>query len=311
MKFPGKIIGVSLTLAMMLVFSGCANKDASPVQESLRQQIANDAAAKEKSVMGNFTVLIRNKEATAAEVVEFIDNNITTVSADNASTMVIGLEKIQKEKLPKLQDEFAASEASQKVLAKSPVSGVTDSFISNVDNQAVKELLLETKNGGFKIETAEGMYFPVIDYSLYRKYQSVVTQDMAAFIDIMAIESDKTPSKDAALVISWADILNRALTQERFIKEYGNSVKVADIRQLLNRYTAFALYGANNTPLFSYDTGQMAADAKNAYSATLFDAANGSFSQVMSGYLNILKKNDYKLTDEIQQYRNNATKEIR
>ncbi|MPM54662.1 hypothetical protein SDC9_101441 [bioreactor metagenome] len=172
-------------------------------------------------------------------------------------------------------------------------------------------MLLETKNSGYKIETAEGMFFPVIDYAVYKKYRSNVTADIAAFIDIMAVESDKTPIKDAALVISWDEIIKRAQTQEQFIKEYVNSAKVEDMRQQLKRYTAFAMYGGNNTPLFSYETKQMNAEARKTYLATTFDANNGSFSKAMIGYLDVLKKNDYKLTSEVQEYRNKASEDIR
>jgi hypothetical protein len=74
---------------------------------------------------------------------------------------------------------------------------------------------------------------------------------------------------------------------------------------------AFALYGANNTPLFGYDAKQMALDAKKTYLETAFDANNGIFSKVMNGYLAILKKNDYKLTAEVQEHRSKAAEEVR
>jgi hypothetical protein len=171
-------------------------------------------------------------------------------------------------------------------------------------------LLITTKNNGYKIETAEGFYFPVIDYSLYKKYRQNVTPDMAAYIDIMAIESAKTPIKDAALVIGWQEVLQRAKTQEQFIKEYGSSAKSEDMKQLLKRYLVFSLYGANNTPLFSYENKQMVPVAKKAYLEAAFDANNGSFSKLMNDYLTILKKNEYKLTKEVDEFRKKAEAEF-
>lgn len=302
-----------LTLFAVLVFaiSACANKGGNPPSDPAKQQVTETTANKEQAIMDNFSALMQKTDVAIPEIIKFIDDNINAVSQANAATMIIGLEKVQKAKLPKLQDKFADSEAVQKNLTQGYKNDFSDAFINSIQNKEVKDLLLNTKQSGFKIETAEGMFFPVIDYSFYKKYRQAVTQDMATYIDIMAVESEKTPVKDAGLMISWSEVLKRAFQQEHFIREYGNSVKAADIQQLLKRYASFALYGTNNTPLFSYETRQMVSEAKRTYLETTFDANKGSFSKVMNEYLSVLKKNDYKLTNEVQEYRNKAINEIR
>ena len=310
-KFIRQIITSSLIVIVILAVIGCANKGASPSPEPVKQQVVQDKAAKEKAIMDNFNALLQKNEITVSEVIKYVDENIVAVSQPNASVMVIELDKVQKNKLPKMQDKFGDSEAVQNALTTIYKKGLTSQVISSIENQEAKDLLVESQNSGFKIETAEGMYFPVIDYSAYKKYRNAVTQDIAVFINIMAVESDKTPIKDAALIISWSEIIKRAQAQEKFIKDYGNSAKVEDIKQLLKRYSVFALYGANNTPLFSYDTKQLVAEAKKTYLETAFDTNQGAFSKIMNDYLAVLKKNDYKLTAEVQEYRNKASEEIR
>lgn len=310
MRTIKKVTTICFIIILVLAISGCNNKGSGPVKEPARQQTAESTAAQEKAVMENFNALLQKKDVTVPEIIKYNDDHIAAVSQANASTMVIGLEKVQQEKLPAMQDKFADNEAVQKAIDKRYQNGSITS-ISSIENKAVKELLTDSQNSGYKVETAEGMYFPVIDYSFYKKYQSAVTRDIAAFIDIMAVESDKTPVKDAALRISWAEIIKRAKTQEQFIKEYSNSAKLEDMRQLLQRYAAFALYGANNTPLFSYDTKQLVPEAKQAYLETVFDVNQGSFSKAMNGYLAVLKASGYKLTNEVQEYRNKAAEEIR
>lgn len=300
-----------MIVVLVWVIDGCANKGGGLAPESAKQQTAEDVAGKEKVIMDNLNALLQNKAVLVAEIRKYLDENITKVSQSGASNMVIGFEKAQKEMLPKLQDKFGDSEAVQKALTKNYQTGLTNQAGHSIENQEAKALLLEAQSCGFKIETAEGMYFPVIDYSAYQKYRNSVTSDIAAFIDIMAVESDKTPIKDAALMISWSEILKRAMTQEQFIKDYGNSVKVEDMKELLKRYLAFALYGANNTPLFSYDTKQMIPEAKQAYLKITFDPDKGGFSEVMNEYLKVLKKNDYKLTSEVQEYRNKVSEQFR
>ncbi len=154
------------------------------------------------------------------------------------------------------------------------------------------------------------MYYPVIDYEMYKKYQSNLTPDFAAYIDIMAVESQQPPAKDAALRISWDELVKRTLAQERYLAQYPDSPKTTEIKMLLNKYAMFALYGTNNTPLFDYDTKQMAAEAKKGYLETAWDDKNGVFSKTMRQYVTVLKKNDESLTRQVREFQNQSSQEI-
>lgn len=304
MMIINKTAGISLLLVFALAVSGCVAQEAGSLPEPDKPGISEKAAGKEQTVMADFNTLVEVRNAAIPDIIKYIDDNITAMSPGNAAKMLIMLEKVQQERLPEFQSKFDR-EIVQQTLIKNYHSG----YAAIVD-EPVATLLKETAASGYQVETAEGMFFPIIDYARYKKYRSAVTEDIAAYIDIMAIESAKVPAKDAALVISWDEVLQRALMQERFIRDYGNSAKVEDIRQLLKNYAAFALYGANNTPLFSYTTKQMMPKAEKTYLAAAFDNGNGRFSQAMSGYIAILKEYDFKLTDEVQQYRNNAFREF-
>jgi hypothetical protein len=65
-----------------------------------------------------------------------------------------------------------------------------------IGDAELRDALLAVRDGGYRVDTAEGMYFPVIDYGRYRKYRGLVTDDLAAYIDLMAVESDLAPAKD-------------------------------------------------------------------------------------------------------------------
>jgi len=73
--------------------------------------------------------------------------------------------------------------------------------VYEIEDEKVRELLSKTKNSGYRVETAEGMFFPVIDYEVYKKYSEYVTEDVKEYINIMAEESNNPPAKDAALVV--------------------------------------------------------------------------------------------------------------
>jgi len=304
-----------LVSALMVIFlislNGCGNSKQTPGNEAPPQGTQEPATNKDSAVMDEFNRIIQKSDSTAEEIIKFMDQNIAAVSPQNASVMMMELEKKQQQGLPKLQDEFADYGMIQKTLTKDYRRALTETYIHETQDKATKDLLLKTKNNGFKLETAEGFYFPVIDYAFYKKYNLNITQDMVSYIDIMAAESDKTPIKDAALIIGWEEILKRAVSHESFIKKYSNSAKIEDMKKLLKTYLIFALYGSNNTPLFSYDNKEMVPAAKKAYLEAEFNESNGSFSKTMTEYLGILRKNDYKLTKEIDDFRKQAVENFR
>ncbi|MHB1043552.1 MAG: hypothetical protein ACYC0Q_12040 [Eubacteriales bacterium] len=133
---------------------------------------------------------------------------------------------------------------------------------------------------------------------------------MKNYIDIMAEESNKVPAKDAALVIGWDEVLKRALNQENFINNHKDSVKANEIKQLYKKYVTFTLYGLNNTPLFRYDSKTLDPKAREVYLNAVNNAGNSEFLKTLGGFLDLVKNNNYKLTNEVEEYRGNVSKKL-
>lgn len=133
---------------------------------------------------------------------------------------------------------------------------------------------------------------------------------MKNYIDIMAEESNKVPAKDAALVIGWDEVLKRALNQENFINNHKDSVKANEIKQLYKKYVTFTLYGLNNTPLFRYDSRTLDPKAREVYLNAVNNAGNSEFLKALGGFLDLVKNNNYKLTNEVEEYRGNVSKKL-
>ncbi|HEX7714157.1 MAG TPA: hypothetical protein VF531_09045 [Bacillota bacterium] len=262
--------------------------------------------AKEKAMVDGFKVLMAKEEVTPVELIQYMDKNIALVSRQDAATFLMGLERIQKVNLPKWQEKFENEVLQEKMARIYRDNGWTLTDLSGIQDGDLKAIVSGAISNGFKVETAEGFFFPVIDYAFLKKYRAVLPPDMVAYIDIMAEESDKTPVKDAGLMIGWEEVVKRALCQEKFIKEYGSSAQVRAVQQLLNRYLTFALFGTNNTPLFSYETQRMVPKAKQIYQQYTWNNENGRFSALMKEYLSVLKENDFRLTSEVDTYRKKA-----
>lgn len=277
---------VFIILCLSLITMGCANLEKDAKEANV--------------VMTDFKALVQSN-ASAEEVASFINANIKNVSKEDASKMVSDFERVQKDKLAEFEELIFPSETQTKLFAAFKTHGVIDE--ANISDTELKEILSKIKKSGYKIETAEGMFFPVVDYQFYKNFSSYVTDDIKDYINIMTEESDKVPAKDGALVIGWNELLNRAISQERFIATYADSIKISEIEQLHNKYILYTFYGLNNTPLFDYDSQILDPDAKEVYLNAVKDDGNSEYLKALKGFVNVLKDNDYKLTDEVNQYR--------
>ncbi|MGE5632666.1 MAG: hypothetical protein ACM3TR_16490 [Caulobacteraceae bacterium] len=303
-----KLLAGVLLVSVIAVQIGCSPVDNSKgvngsgtKQEETNKQ-AKDEKEKQAAIAADFKALV-DKESGVQELIGFIDKNISSVSKDVASIMITGLEEAQKKYLPDLEKEFYSDVSIQEKMLKEYPRGFDMGKIDNVKDEKLKKLLVETRDSGYKVETAEGMYFPIINYQFYKKYSSYATPDIAEYVNIMSVESDKVPAKDAAIVIGWDEVLNRASSQEKFLEKYGDSIRADDIKELYKKYVTFALYGANNTPMFSYGKKLMDNEAKGIYAKVAASNEGGKLKEIIAGFFDTVKKNGYKLTDEVDQYR--------
>lgn len=295
-----------LTFLVTLVGCNISNPQAS-MQGNLT--VVDKDKAQDTQTIDAFNRLAITRETKVSDLIQFINNKRQGVSAKDMTTMLTALEKAQQQQLPILQEKYEANVVQEEL--QDYRGDLSMRYIDKVTKTEQKALFLETLNSGYKIETAEGFYFPVIDFGFYKQYREAVTADMAAYIDIMAVESTKTPVKDAALTIGWGEVLARSASHERYLATYGDSVKAADVKALLKRYLVFTLYGSNNTPLFAYEDKQMVPAAKQAYNSIKLQANNSAFSKVVIDFMALVKQHDYTLTKEVDNFRKKAIEEFR
>lgn len=237
------------------------------------------------------------------EAIQYLNSNIYAVGPYRATMMTLKLENLHRAALPVWESRFSGSDIQRK-LTTVYKSGLSMAKLADrTDDAALRDLLRKAGKNGYKLETAEGSFFPVIDYAAYRKYKLYVISDIRDYITIMATESDLPSAKDNGLIIAWTEVAARALSQERFIQSYPKSNRITAVKFLYSRYVNQTFYGLNNTPLFHYDNLEMDLEAQKAYSSILEkNEANTPFLQKLDGLMKLLKDNNYKLDDEVEQY---------
>ena len=238
------------------------------------------------------------------EAIKYLNANMYAVGSYRATIMTLKLENLHKAALPAWESKFSASNVQRKLTTIYKAGASMKTLANATEDLTLRTLLKSASENGYKLETAEGTFFPVIDYEAYRKYKLYVAEDISAYISIMATESGLPSSKDNGLVIGWTDVAVRALSQEQFIQNHPKSNRISAVKSLYSIYVNNTFYGQNNTPLFHYDNLEMDLEAQKAYSSILTkNKDNSPFLQKLDGFMKLMKDKDYKLTDEVEQYR--------
>lgn len=303
MKKKKYIYGIILGLTLTAVTACSPKKDNSNTTqpETNQETQTSDESDTNKDTMVEFNNLISG-EASIKDIAAFMNENIENATQEEVSDMIVSLEELQMNRKT-VEEEKYLSEEIQKSLNTLGTEGIDINQFDSIKDEAIKNLVKESKENGYKIETAEGYYFPVIDYSFYKQFSSYATPDIKDYIDIMAVESDNVFAKDAALMISWDDVVNRALSLERFLDKNPDSKKVEYIKSFYDNYVFITMHGLNNTPLFDYDSKEMDEKAKNAFATALAQSIDSDYLKKLGEFMKLVEKSDYKLTDEVESFR--------
>ncbi|MCM3749751.1 hypothetical protein M3223_20660 [Paenibacillus pasadenensis] len=241
-----------------------------------------------------------------AQAVAFLNNHIAKVDSWTGSMMALRLENAQNTAIGRLQTRFE-SVKTQKELDnawRKGGSGTYTSLLKYTKDATTRKLLTDSRDQGFAVTTAEGMYFPVINYPQYQNWKANVGADIKLYIDMMAAQTRKPALKDAALVIPWSELLQRNLDQEKFIRSYGSSNRINQVKQQYEMTKIVVFYGSNNTPLFDYEAKKINPEALAAYKKVVAagDTSSSPLLMKVSNFLKVVDRNGGKLTDDMKKW---------
>lgn len=291
-------------LVLLVVFTFCCFGCA---------QNQNKSVNKDEQILAGFENL--QQGANEKAVLNFIDENIGQVSRQTADELVYGYEKVQKNTLNDLEKQFSGGKETKWTITIP--HGLQKEFgysfsmekIDSIKDPQLKESLQEVRDTGYLVRTAEGMYFPVINYNFYKKYSGYLTDQAKEYYSIMAEESNRPAVDDGSLKITPDEILKRMEALQSYLDKYPSPPKLRDIKDLYLTYVGFYLCGADNTPAFSYSTKVLNNDFKESYQN--FKAADTVFGREFTAYFETLKNEGYKLTDKISSARNKLIEKVK
>lgn len=302
------IYGIILGLTLTSVTACSPKVDNSNTEKpgTNQESMVEENQTSKVNIMEEYNKLVTDDNVSLKEIAAFMNKNIKNATEEEVSTMILGLEELHLNKR-ETEEEKYTSEELQKGFQALAVEGIDFSQTDTIKDESIKNLVAQSIENGYKVETAEGYYFPIIDYNFYKQFSSYATPEVKDYIDIMTVESDNVFAKDAALVISWDEVVNRTLAMEKFLINYSDSKKGEYIKSLFDNYLFITMHGLNNTPLFDYESKQMDEKAKIAFTTALTQTTDSEYIKKLDDFMKLAEKSDYKLSDEIESYRKDNT----
>lgn len=313
-----KWLSISAGILLALVITGCSNGDAgdvSPSTPSTSSAASEDTAAPastapsadmQKLILDRFETLLKmqgNEKAVLAE----IRQDISQLTPKNADQMILSFEAYQRDTVK--QGGILSGELVELIqtTADEPYNEKVLNDLSKITNTDLKIMLQTVFDRGYKFIVPEGMHEAVIDYSVYRDAAEYASPDIAAYIAIMAMESESRMSTDAAIIVPIDAVLVRAEASEAFLKAYPDSVKFEQIAERYMIYADAYFFGQDNTPAFDYSTNKLDQEFLDSYQKAMSGDSDSAIVKSLGDYLKILKDNDYTLTNTVTEYRKTMT----
>ncbi|GGA52119.1 hypothetical protein [Paenibacillus physcomitrellae] len=301
------LLAASLAAAPLSGAAGPADNGTATAATALPKEAAALSASAQSTAnsqtYGRYEALLAKDQLVQA--VSYLKQHLPEVNAYEATLMTLHLENAQKRLLPSYTNKLSAAKVQLQIVKLYKRGDTLSSLAARTTSSSLRSLLKETEAAGYKLGTAEGSFYPVIDYESYKVYRPYVNRDIQAYIDIMAEESRQVPASDGALTIGYQQITARAVAQEQFIQSYPSSNRTQQIRSLFNLYKLYTFYGLSNTPLFDYDHKMIQPNASKGYQAVLTyrDPASSAYLTELAAFMKVVKANNGKLTSDVEQYR--------
>jgi len=228
--------------------------------------------------------------APADELFAELKTALAGTEPQQADEMVRALEAYYAKDLPKTEKAFEAAEV-QETLSKLGWP-IDEKKIATLDNENVRKLAESAIAGGYKLETAEGYIFPVVDYGKLSSLGDKFSIAMKAYLELMAMESNAPSAKDAGLVITQDELTARLLASESYVVTFPDSPERKKAEEAYFRYLGFFFVGLNNTPVFDYETFKIAPEAQAQYEQMVSAHGGTIVGQLAKQWLDVLKETD-------------------
>jgi len=156
---------------------------------------------------------------------------------------------------------------------------------------------------GFVLGSTEGsIYIDRATEPLRATFYSHLSEAGQAYFTQWEREVNEGLADDGGLIIPVNDLANRLAYWDKFIKKYPKHIFTPMAQEDVKVYLYFLMAGMDNTPAFDHESDSLEPDFRKALESFVTDDTNLESVRIIKEYLELLKANDFKRTNKIDQF---------
>ena len=288
---------IILILSISLV--GCKKDQEDVVEETNDPVIVEDDIEEEdelktsEDIINAFGEIIASNEEIK-DLTKFIDKNIKKVTSIEGDQMLIELiNRLEADK----------EDLMDKLLNKGELVGLSsqryfpEDQVKDIENKEVRKVVEELIANKYKLQMAEGRYYPIVDYEKIKEYDAYVSEEIKDYVHLRALDSNTAIVDDAALLIPHHELADIIIETEKYIEKYAGGVYHEEAERMYRSKLEIYLSGLPNTPIYDeIGSKEIKKDILESYieTGTTGDTVT---SFVVGKYVNIIRDNK-KIIDE-------------
>ncbi len=297
-----------LTTGLVVPSSILRSADAA-VTNSASTASTSKQAVSAKTAQQSYNLFLQRlqKPSTLGLARATLINRIAQFDTYRASIAVLQLENAYNQHFSYAED-LIYQESIQDELMKKYKSDLTMKQAVSLMSRASDRKAMQTlADMGYRLETSEGIFYPIIDYPAFSPFLSYVSPDIRDYILIMSEEAKSATTSDAGIVIPPAEVVKRGLAKETFLNKYAVSNRRAAVEQDYRLSQYYIFYGPDNTPLFDPQTLEIDPQFQEAYRKLLnnYSAEQIKSSKILTNLSDLMKlvdQNGGKRTSVVDQF---------
>lgn len=211
--------------------------------------------------------------AASAEIFSYFKENIegmrTPYSDDFAAYAISGIQKNSFEDYSQTEPYF--SDMTRYELYMKEAEKYEFSYLelkrhtSQIEDPVLKALMEKAIPQGYIYSTAEGMVFPVTDYTEFAKYKSLYSHEFGALLSQLAYNNVNILASDGGLVVSYDHVAARVFEADRQLQTASDSKYQKFLAMEYVSNLSVLLFGLDNTPAYDYETLKLREDLALIY----------------------------------------------
>ncbi len=160
-----------------------------------------------------------------------------------------------------------------------------------IEDPALKALMEKASPQGYIYSTAEGMVFPVTDYTEFAKYKSLYSHEFGALLNQLAYNNINILASDGGLVISYDHVAARIFEADKQLQSATESKYQKFLAMEYVSNLSVLLFGLDNTPAYDYETLKLKEDLALIYKqmAEQKDSKTATYIQMHMANLEVEK----------------------